>query len=168
MLLSLSLSLCLSLSLLICRYRGPPTSPLFVRAGTPNYLCSVFSSLRGPAVSRGNKFSPLLLLRLVPPSPSPPPPSCGGHHILPTVFLRLMFRLRDSPLCCTPPLKGTFMRLRRLEQRVSIFDSFSKNTLILLPATASDNSRRERQLCHFCRPFVSAFFSTIVEGRMAF
>lgn len=111
----ISLSLSLSLLALICRYRGPPTSPLFVRASYPNCLCSAFSSLRGPAVSRAviNSLR-WLLLRLVPPSPSPrsPPPPRWPSIFYRQFFFALCSVSATLHCACTPPLKGTFMRLR--------------------------------------------------------
>ena len=65
------------------------------------------SGTRG--LSRGNKFSPLATS-----SPcstfsfSSSAAAALALHILPTVFLRLMFRLRDSPLCLHTAFKRYF------------------------------------------------------------
>lgn len=96
------------------------------------------SGTRG--LSRGNKFSPLLLLRLVPPSPlsppPPPPPPSPPPQRWPSIFYRQFF----FALCSVSPrlsivLHTAFKRYfhappERFGERVSILDSFSTNTLM--------------------------------------
>ena len=61
---------------------------------------------------RGNKFSPLATSSPCSTFSSSSPAAAAATalalHILPTVFLRLMFRLRDSPLCLHTAFKRHF------------------------------------------------------------